>query len=102
MIDLDTIWSNTDELYCRFGVALLLGQIPYSEWKAFCYAYCHYRYVFPDNRFLNNTLLDAVYAKTSKTPAEMMRFVLLVGQIESHFTEEEQARMLSILIAERG
>jgi hypothetical protein len=101
MIDLDAIWTNSDELYCRFGVALLLGRIPYSEWKSFAGTYSFYRYVWPDNRYLNNTLLDQVYGRTKKTASEMMRFVLLVSQVEAHFTEEEQARMLSILITER-
>lgn len=98
MIDLDKEWSSTDELYCQFGTKLLLGVIPYQSWRSFCYAYCHYRYVLPDHRILNEALLDAIYGKTRKTAAEMMRFVLLVGQIEAHFTEDEQARMLSILV----
>ena len=104
MIDLDALeaeekeWSNADDLYCIMGVHLCLGHIPYSLWRAFCYTYCHYRYVLPDDRCLNPALLDTVYAKTPKTAAEMMRFVLLFGQIEAHFTEREQARMLSILV----
>ena len=104
MIDLDALeaeekeWTNADDIYCIMGVHLCLGHIPYDLWRAFCYTYCHYRYVLPDDRYINPALLDTICAKTSKTAEGMRRFVLLLGQIEAHFTEREQARMLSILV----
>ena len=98
MIDLDAIWTEADELYCHLGIAFCLGKMSWQNWRALTSQFAYYQYVLPDDRMLNETLLDTFYASTRKTAAEMMRFVLLIGNLEAHFTEQDQARMLSILI----
>lgn len=94
--------QDANELYCQLGIKLIEGTIPYKNWKKFCETYCHYVYIFPDDRMINSLLMDTIYKGIRKTASELMRFVLLLGQIECHFTEVNQARMLSILIAERA
>ena len=98
MIDLDAIWAEADDLYCHLGAALCLGKIPYSVWMAFSGMFCHYKYILPNDRYLNPTLMDVICTVTAKNYGEMRRFILLLNQVECHFTEQDQARMLSILI----
>lgn len=93
--------DNEQQLYCQFGVALCLGKIQMRVWGRLCKMLSYSRYISPYEGYLNPALLDTIYSKTRKTGPEMMRFALLIGQIEAHFTEEEQNRMLSILISRR-
>jgi hypothetical protein len=99
MIDLDAIWTPADDLYCQFGLLLCKDIVTYEQWTSLVRVLCHHRYVYPDDRVLNETLMDVLFNRYKRKASGLMTFVMLVRHIEAHFTDKEQARMLTLLIS---
>lgn len=98
IVDLDKEWGAADELYCEWGYLLCLDRILYSDWCKLVAQYAHYQYIWPDDRCLNETLMDSLFPLYRRSAGGLMTFVLLVRHIEVHFNETEQARLLSMII----
>lgn len=100
MIDLDALEEPNEsfELYCRLGLLLVNGRINYLDWRSIVKALGIHHYVLPAERSLVEILLDEIYRRHKKSPAMLMWHALLMGHIESHFTEAHQVRILHLLM----
>lgn len=101
MVDLDVLEENDSgfELYCRIGILLITGRINYLDWRSTVRALGIDRYVIPAERALVEPLLDEIYNRHKKSSTMLLWHSLLMGHIESHYTEAHQVRMLSIIMS---
>lgn len=100
MIDLDELLElpSTTELYCRFGVALIIRKINYAEWRKLVTGFHLFVYINPSARTINPDLIDWVYIKYKCADLSFLVAAgMLLRNLETHYTEVEQLRMIEIL-----
>lgn len=92
-------WSQEDSVYCEFGLLLLLGRIASEDWHDLVKCLNFVIYISPEERILNKTLLDVVFSLRITRIKQIHKFIFILSDIESHFTEAHQQRMLSLLMS---
>jgi hypothetical protein len=99
MIDLDEVWSEEDELYCRLG--LLFIQNMFNGPQAFFKLTEYWRlrkYVFPDDRTLYIELSDFMYSfHRTGDPFDLYNLWAMARTVECCFPIKHQMRMAEIL-----
>jgi hypothetical protein len=94
MIDLDAVWTEEDELYCRLALPLLLGYLDYAAWKALAEWMGVFEYIFPDRRDLADETVAAVMVANK---SNLLRGVTFCKDLEAHYTEQQQIRIVALL-----
>lgn len=99
MIDLDAVWTDTDELYCQFGAALVMNKLTYNQFLKMRGSLLADRYVWPDNRILHVPLVTYLteYQANCTNVSWFFSLYLNMSHIFAHYTEAEQIRILEIL-----
>lgn len=100
MIDLDELEEQLEghKLYCWFGVALITRRINYAEWRIITTKFRLFSYVLPGDRSCSANLVDVVYyIYKCNDLSFLVAAGMLLRNIESHYTEQQQLAILDII-----
>jgi hypothetical protein len=98
MLDLDWVWSEDDELYCRLGELYLKHLIRWDYFYKLTNFFGIYIYVIPAHRVTNYDLQDALYFWHRKRPFGLRSLHLgMSSACETCFTERHQLRILELI-----
>jgi len=101
MIDLDAIWTEGDELYCQFALAIWLdGKFGYYDWCALTMGLDLYIRVEPEDQVASDELVDALiaYYRNQSDPRWLSKVQTFISCCDGSYPLAHQERMAELIL----